>query len=215
MKTVLITGASKGIGRATVEKFLSEGWKVFGVARTFIDPIVHENFEEVLFDLSQISNIPSLVEQVKVIDVLVNNAGVMNVERDVEIAINMIAPVELALAFESQMPQGGRVISVASIAGKTGHPDVWYGATKAAVINATKSLAKKFTGKIICNAVAPGPVDTEMLNQIPEERKKQLCDNAATGRIARPEEVAQTIYWLAVESPEQINGETINVNGGI
>lgn len=215
MKTVLITGASRGIGRATVETFLSEGWKVFGVARNFVTPISHENFEEVRFDLSQISEISSLVEKIGKIDILVNNAGVMNLERDKEIIINMIAPIEMAIAFAHKMPEEGRIVSVASIAAQIGHPDVWYGATKAAIVNATKSLAKKFAGKIICNAVAPGPVDTDMLAQIPRERVDQLRKNSPTGRIATPGEIAATIYWLAVDAPKQINGEIVNINGGV
>lgn len=215
MKTVLITGASRGIGRATAEKFLLAGWKVFGLARTFKDSLVHENFKEISFDLTQVSEIPSLVEKIEKIDVLVNNAGVMNLERDTEIAINMIAPIELSLAFEPIMSEGSRIVNVASIAAEIGHPDVWYGATKAAIVNATKSLAKKFAGKITCNAVAPGPVDTDMLAQIPRERVDKLRKNSPTGRIASSKEIADTIYWLAVDAPMQTNGEIVNVNGGV
>jgi len=215
MKKVLITGASRGIGRATSEIFLENEWQVFGLARSFPNKIDNPNFKEICFDLKNISEIPSLVKNFAEIDVLVNNAGVMNLARDEEIAINMIAPIELSLVFGEKMKSGSRIISVASIAAQIGHPDIWYGATKAALANATKSLSKKFAGKIICNAVAPGPVETDMLNDIPEERKEQLKKNSSTGKFASPKEIAKTIYWLSVNAPEQINGEIININGGV
>ncbi len=215
MKKVLITGASRGIGRATAEKFLEAGWQVFGLARNFEKKISHPNFQEIIFDLANISELKSLLKKVTEIDVLVNNAGIMNAERDSEISVNMIAPIELALSFGAEMQKGGRIISVASIAAQIGHPDIWYGATKGALVNATKSLAKKFAGKIICNAVAPGPVETDMLDEIPEERKIDLKNKSATKRFASPQEVAETIYWLSTTAPTQINGEIININGGI
>lgn len=215
MRKVLITGTSRGIGRAATEKFLNAGHKVFGLARSFPKKINHPNFEEINFDLADISEIPSLVKKIGEIDVLINNAGVMNSERDKEVAINMIAPIELALSFGEEMGKGGRIISVASIAAQIGHPDIWYGATKAALTNATKSLAKKFAGNVICNAIAPGPVETDMLKKIPETRKNDLKKKSPTGKFSSPEEIAEIIYWLGIDSPEQINGEILNINGGV
>lgn len=96
-----------------------------------------------------------------------------------------------------------------------GHPDIWYGITKAGIINATKSFAKILGPKgIIINSVAPGPVETEMMKVIPEDRKKAIKSNVFLDRFAKPVEVAKTIYWLATESPEYINGTCIDINNG-
>ncbi|MDP3695357.1 MAG: SDR family oxidoreductase, partial [Desulfocapsaceae bacterium] len=110
---------------------------------------------------------------------------------------------------------GGRIVNNASIAGEIGHPDIWYGITKAGMINMTKSFAKILgPGGIVINAVAAGPVETEMLDVIPEQRKKDIKSAVYTGRFAYPEEVADAIYWLATECPEYINGTCIDINNG-
>jgi len=95
-----------------------------------------------------------------------------------------------------------------------GHPDVWYGVSKAGLINATKSFAKIFDGKVIINAVAPSPVETDMLETIPLERREAFLKTVVTGRFATVEEVAETIFWLATSSPEYINGTTVDINNG-
>ena len=108
----------------------------------------------------------------------------------------------------------GRIVNNASVAGYTGHPDIWYGITKAGLINATKSFAKIFDGKIIINAVAPSPVDTDMQKVNSKERKDAFMKSVITKRFATAQEVAKTIIWLATESPEYINGTCIDINNG-
>lgn len=102
----------------------------------------------------------------------------------------------------------------ASLAGQTGHPDVWYGISKAGLLNMTKSFARIFAGKIVVNAVAPGPAETDMLASIPEPRKEGVLRSVYSGRFARPDEVAQAIVWLAMDSPEYVNGTCIDLNNG-
>ncbi len=109
------------------------------------------------------------------------------------------------------MSDGARIISIASVAAETGHPDIWYGATKAALVNATKSLALEFGAKIICTALCPGPVETAMLQQIPAERVQMLCEKLPNGRPAFPEEVADSIYFLATKISPEKNGEHFSV----
>jgi len=126
--------------------------------------------------------------------------------------LNLEAPIKL---IEECVKVGvTRVVNNASIAGQIGHPDVWYGATKAGLINATKSFAKIYQGKIIINAVASSPVETDMLETIPLERREAFLKTVVTRRFATADEVAETMFWLATTSPEYINGTTIDINNG-
>jgi len=227
-KTVLITGGNKGIGLEATKMFLEKGYRVVVVARDFSGMPLEAGDDLILkpFDLTQLEKIPALVAEIGAVDVLVNNAGVMYSipyddypEAKVEsmLALNIKAPVALITAVAEGMIKrgGGRIVNNASIAGQIGHPDIWYGITKAGLINATKSFAKELGGKgIVINAVAPGPVETEMLAVIPEGRKAAIKKAVYTGRFAYAEEVARTIVWLATESPEYINGSCIDLNNG-
>ena len=126
--------------------------------------------------------------------------------------LNLEAPIKL---IEECVKVGAtRVVNNASIAGEIGHPDLWYGVSKAGLINATKSFAKIFEGKVVINAVAPSPVETDMLETIPKERREDFLKRVVSKRFATAEEVAQTIFWLASSSPEYINGTTVDINNG-
>lgn len=228
MKKVLITGGNKGIGLATTKLFLGNNFHVIVVARDFTDfKLENQNLEKVKFDLRENGKIKDLVKQIDAVDILINNAGIMNSLpfdnypedkiTDV-ININLKAPVALITEFSKLMIKngGGRIVSVASIAGQIGSPDIWYGMTKAGVINFTKSFAKILGPKgIVINCVAPGPVEnTQLFNQILEERKIVLKKASLLNRFARPDEIAKTVYWLAVDAPEYINGFCVDVNNG-
>jgi NAD(P)-dependent dehydrogenase (short-subunit alcohol dehydrogenase family) len=213
MKTALITGFNRGIGKVTAEKFLNAGWRVIGICRNTEDAFQHENLTAIPFDLSNVEAIADLVSQIDSLDVLINNAGIINGTRDEKLSINLISPVELAIQLGEKM-NTGRIVNLASIAGYIGHSDLWYGVTKAGLINATKSLAQRFKGKIIVNAVAPGPVDTDMIKEIPEERITNIVSKTAHKRVAKPEEVADTVFWLATESTEYVNGTCIHISDG-
>jgi 3-oxoacyl-[acyl-carrier protein] reductase len=227
-KTVLITGASGGIGLATVKKFLSEGFTVIAMDRDFthFEGVEPDQVEQVSFDLRDIDQIPALVEEMAPIDVLINNAGIMlslpydaypEQQKHDMIKINIEAPVALIReASRSMISKGtGRIVNNASIAGQIGHPDVWYGITKAGVINMTKSFAKILGPYgIVVNAVACAPVQTKMLDTIPKARKDAIKESVISNRFAMPEEVAQTMFWLATDCPEYINGTCIDINNG-
>ena len=226
---VLITGGNKGIGLATTKEFLSHGYKVYVVARDFskFNLDGKEQVEKIEFDLVNVAEIPHLAKKIGEINILINNAGIMHgisyedyteEKKDEILKVNLEAPVALILAFSPGMVrQGkGRIVNNASIAGEIGHPDIWYGITKAGVINFTKSFAKILGPKgIVINAVAPGPVETEMLQVIPKERKEGMKRIAYTGRYATAEEIAKTIYWLATDCPDYINGTCIDINNGV
>jgi len=223
---VLITGGNKGIGLECSRLFLAAGYRVTVIARSTELVEDHPNLTLHPFDLCQIDQIPALIKQLPAIDVLINNAGVMfslpydNYPADKAatlMKLNIEAPVALIREVSRGMIQrgGGRIVNNASIAGQIGHPDIWYGISKAGLINATKSFAKQLGGQgIIINAVAPGPVETDMLEVIPEPRKKAIKAAVYSGRFATASEVARTLFWLGTDSPDYINGTCIDINNG-
>lgn len=227
-KTVLITGGNKGIGLESTRLFLQNNYKVVIVARNYTSFEFNDNknVEKVQYDVSCISGIEKLVNDIGHIDILVNNAGIMNSipyniysEEKIKriMNINLYAPIEFIKHVSKSMIDSGngRIINIASIAGQIGHPDIWYGISKAGIINVTKSFAKLLGPKgIVINAVAPGPVETDMMAVIPNQRKKDIKSSVYLDRFAKPDEVAKTIYWLATDSPEYINGTCIDINNG-
>ena len=225
----MITGGNKGIGLALSEKFQRAGFQVKVLARDFRSFALRDcaNVEAITYDLRDVEGIPQLMAGIGDVDILINNAGIMHAlpfdnypwqKMDEIIRINIQSPVALIReAARAMIVKGrGRIVNNASIAGEIGHPDVWYGITKAGVINMTKSFAKILGPRgIVINAVAAGPVETDMLAVIPEQRKKEIKNAVYTGRFALPTEVADAMYWLATDCPEYINGTCIDINNGV
>ena len=181
---------------------------------------------EIAYDLTNLAGIPKLIEGLGQIDVLVNNAGIQNAvsiekytdeQRARILRINLEAPVELIRAVSKQMVarKSGRIVNLASIAAYTPHTDLWYGVTKAGVVSFTRSFAT-YLGPhgIQVNAVAPGPIDTPLLDKAQPERVEELMKRVYTRRKGRPAEVAEAIRWLALEAPEIVNGAVIDVTDG-
>jgi NAD(P)-dependent dehydrogenase (short-subunit alcohol dehydrogenase family) len=226
LKSVLVTGAGRGIGLASAKLFLGAGFRVVALDKDFSACDLPKQVERVTYDLQDLDGIPALLARVGEIDVLVNNAGTLYchphdafpAKDAIEIiTVNLRAPVALIEAVAPQMKKrkGGRIINVGSVAAFTGHPDLWYGATKAALLNVTKSYAG-YLGKdgILVNAVAPGPTLTAMYEQLPQSRKDAVMRSVHSGRPCSPEEVAQTIFWLGSAAPAYISGATLDVNNG-
>lgn len=232
MRQVVITGGNKGIGLALMQKFVEEGDQVHIIARDFSnkEAFDYQNHPSVIctqFDLTALDKLPELLKQITTVDVLINNAGMLQQltydnypeeRRDYSLQLNIIAPVMLIEGLEEKLRAPSnykpRIVNNASIAGHIGHPDIWYGIAKAGLINATKSFSKAFSGDIIVNAVAPSPTETDLLDNIPEHRQQAFLKNTITGRFATVLEVAETMYWLATDSPEYINGNCIDINNG-
>jgi NAD(P)-dependent dehydrogenase (short-subunit alcohol dehydrogenase family) len=221
--TALVTGAGRGIGLATARAFLEQGWRVLALDKQFGTQIAGERVD---YDLANLAGIPKLVSSLGQVDTLVNNAGVLYCDpydaipeaHTVEIlTINLRAPVALIEAVAPQMKKrkSGRIVNVGSVAAFTGHPDLWYGATKAALLNITKSYAGSL-GKdgVLVNAVAPGPTLTAMFEQLPQSRKDGVMKSVHAGRACTPEEVARVILWLGTSSPDYVSGSTVDVNSG-
>jgi NAD(P)-dependent dehydrogenase (short-subunit alcohol dehydrogenase family) len=225
LKAALVTGAGRGIGLAAAHLFLRAGFRVLGLDKDFSKcDLPAEALVE--FDLNNLTGIPALISRLGSIDVLVNNAGTLychphdafpDADAREILTVNLLAPVALIEAVAPQMRRrrAGRIVNVGSVAAFTGHPDLWYGASKAALLNVTKSYAG-YLGRdgVLVNAVAPGPTSTDMYEQLPQSRKDAVMRSVHSGRPCRPEEVAQAIFWLATESPDYVSGTTIDVNGG-
>jgi NAD(P)-dependent dehydrogenase (short-subunit alcohol dehydrogenase family) len=223
MQTALITGAGRGIGLATAQAFRAAGWRVLALDKAFAGEPAGERVD---FDLQDLAGIGRLVTSLGEIHTLVNNAGVLycdpyhaipEAHRREIITVNLEAPAALIDAVAPQMRKrrGGRIVNVGSVAAFTGHPDLWYGATKAALLNITKSYARELGADgVLVNAVAPGPTLTDMYEQLPQSRKDAVTRTVYSGRACRPEEVAEAILWLGSSSPAYLSGATIDVNNG-
>lgn len=232
MKTILVTGATRGIGYATAKRLLARGERVFALGRNFLTfDLDGINCERITFDLRTTDAISMVCEQLPAIDVLINNAAMLTSQtfenytpkdrRDV-IATNIEAPAELIRCLAPKMVtqprvEGicGRVINIASVAGFGGHPDVWYGASKGAILNMTKSLAKLYGPQgVMINAVAPGLTKTGMFDQLPQSRKEEFNRLVFARRFADADEIAKVIEWLALDAPEYVNGSCVDAASG-
>jgi NAD(P)-dependent dehydrogenase (short-subunit alcohol dehydrogenase family) len=238
MKTILITGATRGIGYAAAKRIHARGHRVLALGRDFSRfELDSDRCVRVKFDLRDVDAIESLCASLGAMDVLVNNAAMLTAQsfetysakdrRDL-IATNIEAPAELIRCVAPRMLVDyvasspalksaiiGRIINIASVAGFGGHPDVWYGASKGAILNMTKSLAKLYGPQgIMVNAVAPGPTKTAMFDQLPQSRIDEFNRLVFAKRFAEPDEIAQVIEWLALDAPEYVNGSCIDAASG-
>ena len=238
-KVCLVTGASRGIGAATVKRFAREGAVVYANARTpkNLDDLCIELSEKynttvkaLYFDVRDEAAAKKAVLQIRKetgrLDILVNNAGVMKdaligmISKDLMqemFDINVFGVMNLLqLASKIMMFQkSGSIINLSSIVGLEGIPGkLVYSAAKGAVAAMTKTAAKELASQgIRVNAVAPGMIDTDMLKSVGDEKMKEQIANIRMGRLGTPEEVADAILFLASDLSGYITGEILGVNG--
>ncbi|TEW51739.1 3-oxoacyl-ACP reductase FabG [Psychromonas algicola] len=236
-QVVLVTGASRGIGRAIAENFLALGATVLGTATSesgaaAISEYLGESGKGFVLNVTENESIEALFEAIKKdfgsVDVLVNNAGITrdnllmrmkDDEWDDIINTNLTPIFKLSKAALRPMMKKrvGRIINVGSVVGTMGNAgQANYAAAKAGVIGFTKSLAREVASRgITVNTVAPGFIETDMTKALNEEQRAATLANVPAGRLGDPKEIAATVVFLASEGAAYINGETIHVNGGM
>lgn len=240
-KTVLITGASRGIGKATAVEFAKNGYNVVinyvsnDYAASSLKSFIVENYDvDVMLckcDVSHEEDVKKMVSDIishfGCIDVLVNNAGIAidttfedktieNFKKTLD--VNLIGPFIVSREVGKYMikQKKGSIVNVASANGIDTYYQysLDYDASKAALINLTHNLSEYFVPYIRVNAVAPGWVNTEMNKELDEDYVKEECEKIYLRRFAKPEEIAKAIYFLASDDASYINNEVLRVDGG-
>lgn len=236
-KIALVTGATRGIGKAIAESLARDGAFVFGTATsesgaTAISAYLGDQGQGLVLNVTDAASIESVLETITKAkgapEILVNNAGITKDQllmrmKDDEwndvILTNLTSVFALSKAVLRPMMKArtGRIINISSVVGITGNAgQTNYAAAKAGVIGFTKSMAKEVGSRgITVNCVAPGFIDTDMTKDLPESVKEALLANIPLARLGEPSEIAAAVSFLASEGAAYITGETINVNGGM
>ena len=237
MPSVLVTGASRGIGLAIARRLADTGFNVIALARTQGEALTGAidasggAIAFAPFDLTKIDAIPDLVRDLKLahgpLYGLVNNAGLgsdgllantHNSQIEAVIQLNVTAPIVLTKYVVRGMMagSGGRIINISSIIGSTGYSGLSvYGATKAALIGFTRSLARE-VGRVgvTVNAIAPGFIDTDMTAGLGAEDRQRVVARSALRRLAETQDVAAAVDFLMGEGGRNITGAVLTVDAG-
>ena len=239
-KLVLVTGASRGIGKAIALTLGRAGATVIGTATTEsgadnVSKVFAENkisgkgMKLDVTDSEQVSNlVKNIGEDFGSVDILINNAGITrdNIllrmkedEWEDIISTNLSSIYKMSKSVLRGMikKRSGRIISITSVVGAMGNAGQSnYGASKAGIIGFTKSLAREVGGRgITVNAIAPGFIETDMTDSLPDDQKAALAAQIPMGRLGTADEVAQAVLFLAGDSGSYITAQTIHVNGGM
>lgn len=238
---IIITGSNRGIGKSLVETFASAGHNIWACARSqnsdfenhlqslslqygvWVKPVYFELTDKV----SLKEGLNTIFADKQPIDVLINNAGIStvgllsqtkvdDVKHMFDVNYFSVLRIIQIVSKKMMMKRKGAIINMASLAGIEPQPGkIAYGSSKAAVIMMTQCLAKELGPLgIRVNAIAPGPIETEMIHQYNDDMLKQLASESSLRRFGKPEEIAQTALFLASEHASYINGEIIKVDGG-
>ena len=235
-RVALITGASRGIGKAIAEAFANAGTHVVCVSRSAADvqavADTLPNASAAACDVSSTAGFTDLINNIVGehgrLDILVNNAGITRdglIMRMKEDDWNMVLDINLKGAFNgikavtrTMMKQrSGRIINISSVVGLTGNAgQANYAASKAGLIGLTKSIAKELSSRgITVNCIAPGYIATDMTAELSDAVKEDLEKQIPLGRIGNPEDIANAVLFLASDEASYITGQTITVDGGI
>lgn len=240
-KVAIVTGGSRGIGRAIAKALASAGCSVVITyksssqqAQEVVEEISKEGSKALAFqaDSAKLEDAQRVVDEVlKIfgkIDILINNAGITRdnlfirmseSEWDDVIETNLKGVFNFTKAVIKHMiaQRSGKIINIASVVGLIGNPgQANYAASKAGIIGFTKALAKEVASRNIqVNVVAPGYVETEMTEKLSEEQKKRLFELIPAKRIAKPDEIAYVVRFLSSSEADYITGQVIVVDGGL
>lgn len=236
-KLAIVTGASRGIGRAIAERLAADGFFVIGTATSdsgaeAISTYLADNGKGYKLNVSDAADIENFIKTAGdaygTPAVLVNNAGITrdnllmrmkDEEWDDIINTNLTSIFRMSKAVLRGMMKVryGRIINISSVVGSTGNAgQTNYAAAKAGMVGFAKSMAKEVGSRgITVNTVAPGFIDTDMTKELSDDIKNALLGSIALGRLGQPEEIAHAVSFLASERASYITGETLHVNGGM
>lgn len=233
----LVTGASRGIGKAIAEKLLANGATVIGTATTDggaekISEYLGASGKGMCLNVADADSVTSVIKQITAdfgdVSILVNNAGItrdnllMMMKEDqwndiIQTNLTSIYRTSKAVVRKMMKARKGRIINIASVVGSTGNPgQTNYSAAKAGMLGFTKSLAREIGSRnITVNAVAPGFIDTDMTRELEEEQREALINQIPLNRLGAPTDIANMVAFLAGPDSGYITGETLHVNGGM
>jgi 3-oxoacyl-[acyl-carrier protein] reductase len=229
-KLALVTGASRGIGRAIALELAKRGAKVVGTATTEegAKGITQSGVTGRVLQVKNAEQCDALVKELGDVLILVNNAGITrdnlalrmkDADWDEVMETNLKPVFRLSRAVMRGMMKArwGRIISITSVVGATGNPgQANYAAAKAGIVGMTKSLARELGSRnITVNCVAPGFIDTDMTRALPEEQKQALLAQIPLGRLGQPEDIAAAVAYLASPAAGYVTGAVLHVNGGM
>ncbi|MFC1862955.1 3-oxoacyl-[acyl-carrier-protein] reductase [Thermodesulfobacteriota bacterium] len=241
-RVVVITGGSKGIGRSVALKFAEENAKIVIVHYDPDDSAANETLnilkdkgvesESHRVDVSSFEAVGSLFKDIisrfERVDVLVNNAGITRdtllmrmseADWDVVLNVNLKSVFNCSQAVVKFMikQRSGSIVNISSVVGQIGNAgQANYSASKAGIMGLTKTIAREVAARgVKVNAVAPGFINTEMTEVLPEKVKEGFMQQIPMKKLGEPEDVAEAVYWLASDKTPYITGQVIHVNGGI
>ncbi len=236
-KIALVTGASRGIGRAIAELLVERGATVIGTATSengaaAISEYLGENGTGLALNVTDIESIDSVLKKINaefgVLDILVNNAGItrdnllMRMKDDEWIDVmdtNLTSIFRLSKSVLRGMmkKRNGRIINVGSVVGTMGNAgQTNYAAAKAGLIGFTKSLAREVASRgVTVNTIAPGFIETDMTKALNDDQRAATLAAVPAGRLGDPREIASAVAFLASSEAAYITGETLHVNGGM
>ncbi|MCS0387215.1 3-oxoacyl-ACP reductase FabG [Vibrio diabolicus] len=236
-KIALVTGASRGIGRAIAELLVERGATVIGTATSesgaaAISEYLGDNGKGLALNVTDVESIEATLktisEEFGVIDILVNNAGItrdnllMRMKDDewndiIDTNLTPIYRMSKAVLRGMMKKRAGRIINVGSVVGTMGNAgQTNYAAAKAGVIGFTKSMAREVASRgVTVNTVAPGFIETDMTKALNDEQRAATLSNVPAGRLGDPREIASAVVFLASPEAAYITGETLHVNGGM
>lgn len=205
---ILITGTSDGIGRATAEYFLERGHSVVGFDRK-PPALVHPNYRHEILDICDADAYPEDVHP----EILINNAGVQDSGRDIE--INLIGTIRITEKYAIANPRIRAVVMVGSASAHTGSEFPEYAASKGGLLTYTKNAALRLAPRAVCNSIDPGGVLTDLNRPVMEDPElwNQIMALTPLRRWATPEEIAEWIYFVGVRN-RFMTGQNLLIDGG-